>query len=47
MAEFRNSMFTWPWKTEQIVRLGLFHLIGPANDYTNTLLIHSAITRLD
>ena len=34
------------WKTDQIVRLGLFHFIGPANGYTYTLHIHSAITRL-
>ena len=34
------------WKTNQIVTLGLFHFIGPANGYTCTLCIHSAITRL-
>ena len=34
-------------KTDQIVTLGLFHFIGPANSYTHTLPIHSAITRLD
>ena len=34
------------WKTDQIVTLGLFHFIGPANGYTCTLHIHSAITRL-
>ena len=34
------------WKTDQIVTLGLFHFIGPANSYTCTLHIHSAITRL-
>ena len=35
------------WKTDQIVTLGLFHFIGPANGYTHTLHIHhSAITRL-
>ena len=34
------------WKTEQIVTLGLFHFIGPANGYTCTLHIHSVITRL-
>ena len=34
------------WKTNQIVTLGLFHFIGPANSYTCTLHIHSAITRL-
>ena len=35
------------WKTNQIVTLGLCHFIGPANNYTHTLPIHSAITRLD
>ena len=34
------------WKTDQIVTLGLFHFIGPANDYTCTLYIHSIITGL-
>ena len=34
------------WKTDQIVTLGLFHFIGPANGHTCTLHIHSAITRL-
>ena len=34
------------WKTERIVTLGLFHFIDPANGYTCTLHIHSAITRL-
>ena len=34
------------WKTDRIVTLGLFHLIGPANGYTYTLHIHSAIIRL-
>ena len=34
------------WKTDQIVTLGLFHFIGPANGYTCTLHIHSALTRL-
>ena len=33
-------------KTDQIVTLGLFHFIWPANRYTCTLHIHSAITRL-
>ena len=33
------------WKTDQIVTLGLFHFIGPANGYTFTLHIHRAITR--
>ena len=32
------------WKTDQIVTLGLFHFIGPANGYTCTLHIH--ITKL-
>ena len=35
------------WRTDQIVTLGLFHFIGPADDYFCTLHIHSAITRLD
>ena len=38
------------WKTDQIVTLGLLHFIGPAIilvNYTHTLPIHSAITRLD
>ena len=34
------------WKTDQIVTLGLFHFIGPANHHTCILHIHSAITRL-
>ena len=34
------------WKINQIVTLGLFHFIGPANGYTCTPHIHSAITRL-
>ena len=37
---------TGSWKTEQIVTLGLFHFIDPANGYTRTLHIHSTITRL-
>ena len=32
------------WKTNQIVTLGLFHFISPANGCTQTLFIHSAIT---
>ena len=34
------------WKTDQIVTLGLFHFISPANGYTCTLHIHSTVTRL-
>ena len=34
------------WKTDQIVTLGLFHFIGPANSYSHTLHIHTAIIRL-
>ena len=34
------------WKTDWIVTLGLFHFIGPANGYTCTLHIYSAIIRL-
>ena len=33
--------------TLEIAILGQFHFIGPANSYTHTLPIHSAITRLD
>ena len=36
------------WKIDQIVTLDLFHFIGgPANGYTCTLHIHSAIAGLD
>ena len=41
-----SSYVTGFWKTNQIVTLGLFHFIGPANGHTHTLHIHSAITRL-
>ena len=34
------------WKTDQIVKLGLFHFFGPANGHTHTFHIHSTITRL-
>ena len=34
------------WKTDWIVTLVLFHFTGPANGYTCTLHIHSAIPRL-
>ena len=34
------------WKTDRIVTLGLFHVIGPAKGHTRTLHIRSAITRL-
>ena len=36
------------WKTNQIITLGLFHFIGPANAYTllHYMHIHSAINRL-
>ena len=34
------------WIINQIITLGLFHFIGPANGYTCTLHIHSAINRL-
>ena len=40
------SYVTGFWKTDQIVTLGLFLFIGPANGHTRTLHIHSAITRL-
>ena len=41
-----SKIVTGFWKTDQIVTLGLFHFIGPANGYTCTLHIHGAITRL-
>ena len=31
------------WKTDQIVTLGIFHVIDPTNSYTSILHIHSAI----
>ena len=34
------------WKTDRNVTLGLFHFIGPANAYTHTLHIRTAIIRL-
>ena len=34
------------WKANQIVTLGQFYFICPANGYTHTLHIHSAITSL-
>ena len=36
----------WFCKTDWIVTLGLSHFIGPANGYTCTLHIQSAITRV-
>ena len=41
-----HAYVTGYWKTDQIITLGLFHFIGPANGYTCTLHIQSAITRL-
>ena len=41
-----DTYVTGFWITYRIVTLGLFHFIGPANGYTCTLHIHSAITRL-
>ena len=41
-----NIIVTGFWKTNQTVILDLFHFIGPANDHTRTLYIHSVITRL-
>ena len=38
------AMCDWILETDQIVTLN--HYIGPANDYTRTLHVHSAITRL-
>ena len=40
------TIVTGFWKTDRIVTLGLFHFIGPANGYTHTLHIHTAIIRL-
>ena len=40
------SYVTGFWKTDQIVTQDPFHFIGPANSYTCTLHIHSAIGRL-
>ena len=37
---------TGVWKIDQIATLGLFLITVPANGYTCTLHIHSAITRL-
>ena len=42
-----NSKYvTGFWKTDRNVTLGLFHFIGPANGYTHTLHIRTAIVRL-
>ena len=38
-ARYNLGNVTRFWKTDQIVTLGLFHLIGPANSYTHTLSI--------
>ena len=40
-----NKFVTGFCKTDQIVTLGLFLFIGPANGYTCTLHIYSAIVR--
>ena len=45
-GERQIAIVTGFWKTDQTATLGLFHFIGPANSYTCTLHIHSAITRL-
>ena len=34
------------WKTDRNVTLGLFHFIGPANAYTHTMHIRTAIIQL-
>ena len=34
------------WKTDRNVTLGLFHFMSPANAYTHTLHIRTAIIRL-
>ena len=41
-----QSFVTGFWKTDRNVTLGLFHFIGPANAYTHTLHIRTAIIRL-
>ena len=41
-----SNIINWVLETDQIVTLGLFHFISPANGYTHTLHIHSAITKL-
>ena len=49
MNNFQNCVLVYVtgcWKTKPTVTLGLFYFIGPANHYTCTLNIHSAITRL-
>ena len=46
MHAYIYTYVTGFWKTDQIVTLGLFHFIGPANGYAHTLHIHNAITRL-
>ena len=38
-----NLFVTGFWKTDQIVTLGLFHFIGPANSDTHTLPIYGAL----
>ena len=43
---FDEVFVTGFWKTDRIVTRVLFHFIGPANGYTCTLHIHSAITTL-
>ena len=45
--DLQEEYVTGFWKTNQIVTLGLFRFIDPANGYTHTLPIHSVITRLD
>ena len=40
------SYVTGFWKTDRTVTLDLFRLIDPANGYTCTLHIHSAIIKL-
>ena len=46
VCTFTINYVTGFWKTEQIAKLGLFYYIGPANGYTHTLPIYSAIARL-
>ena len=46
LSTHKRTHATGFWKTDQIVTLGLFHFIGPANGYTCTLHIHSTIIRL-
>ena len=45
-TSYSDIICDWIWKTDRIVTLALFHVIGLANGYTCTVHIHSAISRL-